>query len=92
MVHSSNDTEYGTSKWIGYQTSGLHHCICSSRDEVYIEPSKLCGPISGKYVILLLLLRSMYGLKQAPRAFFLSSDMDYWKEGSLNKKLIHVCI
>jgi hypothetical protein len=36
---------------------------------VYIEPSNVCGPISGKYVILLL-LKSMYGLKQVPRAFY----------------------
>jgi hypothetical protein len=39
------------------------------KENVYIEPPKLFGPKSGKYLVLLL-LKSVYGLKQAPRTFY----------------------
>jgi hypothetical protein len=38
-------------------------------ETVPVEPPRLFGPRSGKYLVLLL-LKSLYGLKQAPRTFY----------------------
>jgi hypothetical protein len=39
------------------------------KETIYIEPPKLFGPKSGKYLVLLL-LKSLYGLKQCPHTFY----------------------
>jgi hypothetical protein len=38
-------------------------------ETVYVEPPRLFGPRSGKYLVLLL-IKSLYGLTQAPRIIY----------------------
>jgi hypothetical protein len=71
-------------------------------ETVYVEPPRLCGPKSGKYLVLLL-LESLYGLKQAPRTFyeklcegllergFLQSDIDPCLFNESWMHLFHLC-
>jgi hypothetical protein len=57
----------------GWATTQVDYTNACAQEEIretaYIDPPKLFGPKSGKYLVLLL-LKSLYGLKQAPRKFY----------------------